>query len=264
MPDAVYITTALSAKPQHEALARRFAQRLGGLYVPRRERSIAEMMQSLGTEQLLVCGERIVLHSGGKELFFHPSMAAVRLKRLLGGGEDILLQQSGVAPGDTVIDGTLGLGADAIIFAYAVGERGCVIGVEAHPVLAEMIRFGLQQEIEGWPELTAAMRRIRVVTADHLDFLRQQPDRSADIVYFDPMFRETVQDAAAMAPLRHVAWTNPLQPEAVRQALRVARKAVILKERRNSGEFRRLGFPPPQRRSAAVAYAVIRCEGGAP
>lgn len=42
--------------------------------------------------------------------------------------------------------------------------------------------------------------------------------------------------------LKELADPNPLDPDSVREAVRVARKRVVLKERLMSGEFERLGF----------------------
>jgi 16S rRNA (guanine1516-N2)-methyltransferase len=257
MGEILYTTTALSRKPGQVALARQLAEELRGCYVERGNRSIETLLRELGTDRIVVCGERVVLHLDGQEFFFHPSMALVRIKRLRSGEPDVVVDKSGVRPGDTVLDCTMGLGADAIVFSYVVGETGRVIGVEANPLLAALVRHGLQNESSGIPEVDAAMRRIEVHQGDHLAFLQAMPDRSVDIVYFDPMFRHTVKNSASIAPLRLLAEPSPLRPEAIREAKRVARKAVILKERRKSDEFQRLGFPPPKRRSGSVTYGKI-------
>ena len=91
------------------------------------------------------------------------------------------------------------------------------------------------------------MRRIEVRHSHHLDYLKSLPDQSVDIVYFDPMFREPITDSASINPLRHYANGEPLDAESVREAIRVARKTVVMKEARSSGEFERLGFALPER-----------------
>jgi hypothetical protein len=87
------------------------------------------------------------------------------------------------------------------------------------------------------------------------------PDNSYDIVYFDPMFRIPVRSSSAMAPLRAFAEERPLAEADVRHAVRVARKRVVLKDHRDSGEFRRLGFALARKSSSPVAYGVIECDG---
>lgn len=253
----IYTTTSQSQKPMQEILAKRFAEKLGGIYIKRNDRSIEMLQQTLGRSMILVCGQRVVLYVDGQGIFFHPSMAVVRIKRLLFGENDVVIEQCGVSSGDTVLDCTLGLGADAIVFSHVVGEGGRVIGIEANPVLAALVQYGLQTEDAKPSQVTAAMRRIKVVTGDHVTWLKKMPDHSVDIVYFDPMFRHTVTSSAAMNPLRAIAMMDPLSREAIEEAKRVARKGVVLKERRNSSEFHRLGFPPPKRRSGSIAYSRI-------
>ena len=76
----------------------------------------------------------------------------------------------------------------------------------------------------------AALRRIKVVNADYLDFLKRQPDKSFDSIYFDPMFRYPLTDSKNINPLRSVADHRPLSEEAVAEARRVARHRVVMKE----------------------------------
>jgi hypothetical protein len=83
------------------------------------------------------------------------------------------------------------------------------------------------------------------------------PDRSVDIVYFDPMFRRPVLSSSALRPLRSQAEERPLSEAAVREAVRVARRRVVLKDHRDSGEFERLGFVRRRVSSSKVAYGVI-------
>ena len=45
--------------------------------------------------------------------------------------------------------------------------------------------------------------------------------------------------------------------ESVREAVRVARKTVVMKEARSSGEFERLGFTLPERGKSKITYGVI-------
>ena len=56
------------------------------------------------------------------------------------------------------------------------------------------------------------------------------------------MFRQTVNRSSGLQPLKKLANPRPLDRESVREAVRVARKRVVLKERLMSGEFERLGF----------------------
>src|SRR5512138_2034020 len=118
-------------------------------------------------------------------------MGALRARRARerrrGGGDattrDTFLEAAGIEDGDAVLDCTLGLGADALVAAVAAGPRGRVVGVEASPALAAWVGEGLRRLDD------EAAARIEVRAADHAALLAALPDRSFDVVVFDPMFR---------------------------------------------------------------------------
>ena len=110
--------------------------------------------------------------------------------------------------------------------------------------------------------MDAALRRIRAVRADHAAYLAAMPDKSVDIVYFDPMFRLPIAESSGLEPLRNVANPAALSEAAVREARRVARRIVVLKENRDSGEFERLGFEwVKPKKTSKIAYGVITVDG---
>jgi hypothetical protein len=221
------------------------------------------MRRKYGAQDILAATEeglRYYPHGGNdnQPLFFHPSMAGVRLKRLMRGESDTMLTVAGVRPGDKVLDCTAGMASDAIVFAYAVGPQGRVVALESEPLVHLIASEGLARYPAEFPELDAAMRRVELLRADHLDFLRGLEAGSFDVVYFDPMFRCPVEDSGWLSPLRDAANGEPLRAEAVREAVRVARRCVVLKERSRSREFARLGFTPLDRKGSSTDYGVIR------
>ncbi len=238
--------------------AARLAEELAARRVDRSKHTLAALMKQSGDPYMLVAGReglRLADCSGG-EWFFHPSMATVRVKRLLAGSGDAMLAAAGVRPGDTVVDCTMGLATDAIVFAHAVGPSGRVTALESEPLPYVLAREGLSgYRCEPEP-LEQAMRRVQPVLADHLSYLKSLPDRSADIVYFDPMFRKSAA-GSAIEPLRGMANRAALQPEAVAEAMRVARRTVVMKEHNRSGEFERLGFRPVMSGQSKITYGVI-------
>lgn len=193
----------------------------------------------------------------GLTFTFHPNMAALRVKRLQAGESDLLVAASGMQADDQVLDCTLGMGADAIVSSFAVGEQGGVVALESQPLIAQLVRHGLATYQTERRALQQAMRRVQVVEADYDSYLKEQPDQSFDIVIFDPMFRRSVHHSLPMQQLKPLANHAPLTPEAVQEACRVARKAVLFKERVNSPEFERLGFGE-QWRSSQIAWGVKR------
>lgn len=259
------VTTSYEPSPQQLDRGRRLADFTGGTFVPRRRLTLPGMRAKYGSPggeapAILVATERELKYYApdGTELFFHPSTASIRAKRLLRGEDDWMLSVAGVEPGDRVIDCTAGLGSDAIMFALAAGPQGAVTALESEPAVALLLREGLATYTSGIAALDAAMRRIETRCVDHLAYLREQPDNSADIVYFDPMFRRPIGASSSISPLRVLANDDALSPEAVAEAARVARKRVVLKEQRDSGEFARLGFVKNARGGTTkIAYGVM-------
>jgi hypothetical protein len=253
------ITTGDHESPGVVLRARELAQLARVPYVPRGRTSLARLAERHGDSDILVVLEQGArLHRTGREtMTFHPSMAFVRAKRLFKGESDAMLDAAGVVPGDVIIDGTAGLGADAMIFSIAAGAEGKVLALEDSLPLWALLYEGLKHYESGLPAFDEALRRIEPVHTNHLDALRAMPDKSADIVYFDPMFRDPITESSSISPLRAFANPNQLDPEAVKEACRVARKAVVLKEKRGSSEFDRLGFQAINRSHTKIAYGVI-------
>jgi len=263
MTDAsnLIVTTGLKAKDQYVRIAHEYAAELNASYAKRGDLTLDAMRLHYNTDTLLVIADRVKLYAGDGEFFFHPSMANTRIKRLKSGDNDIVIDRTGTRPGDTVLDCTLGLGADSIVFAHAVGPEGRVIGIEASPVIATLVRRGLKECVVDTRAVNHAMRRVEVVCADHLDYMRTLPDRSVDIVYFDPMFRRTVSSSEAIEPLRLLGDDRPLSEAAITEAKRIARRRIVMKERWYSNEFARLGFHLPRRSSGSTNYGVIEIGG---
>ncbi|WP_025699230.1 class I SAM-dependent methyltransferase, partial [Paenibacillus forsythiae] len=231
------ITTGDRPLTEVAARAERLAERLGVPYAPRGNQSITKLFSRYEGEILVVLleGTRL-LRPGRPQLQFHPSMGFVRAKRVLKGEGDPMLEAAGMAPGDSVLDCTAGLGSDALLFAVRGGERSRVTALESSLPLYALLAEGMASYASGIGEVDAALRRINVVHSDHRSYLASLPGDSVDIVYFDPMFREPLEDSAAISPLRAYANSDSLAPGSVHEAVRVARKAVVLKEKRGSGE----------------------------
>lgn len=256
------VTTSQRPTAQEIERAVRLAAELGGAYAPRGTRTIRSLQTAAGDQEALVVGPRDIRLIAGEEppFYFHPSMALVRIKGLLAGGRDTLLEVSGVKAGDTVIDCTAGLCSDSLMFSYAVGETGKVTALEAVLKVHVVVREGLRTYETGIPDADRAMRAIEAVHASYEEWLPRLPDDSADIVYFDPMFEKPVIASSAISPLRAWAAHSPLTEESVREARRVARSKVVLKDHRDSGRFEQLGFRLVKSSSSAVAYGVIDVE----
>jgi len=97
-----------------------------------------------------------------------------------------------------------------------------------------------------------------VINADHNQFLAQQASNSFDVVYFDPMFRQPLMSSQPLSPLRNLADPRPLSLDTIEEACRVARTRVVVKERSDGEEFRRLGIETILSTAGhKLAYGVI-------
>lgn len=242
--------------------AQALAGKTGWRYVARGKRSIGKLIDASGAEAAicLVQGTARLHRAGEPVRAFHPSMGFIRAKRILKGESDPMLDAAGMMPGDSVIDCTAGLGGDSLVFSVLAGPAGAVTAVESSPQLYALLLAGMAVYDSGLQKVDEALRRIEVKGTDHLDYLRSLPSGSRDIVYFDPMFRDPLHDSAAIGSLRDLANGSALSAESVEEAKRVARKTVVLKEKRGSTEFARLGFTELARGNAKTSYGVIRIE----
>jgi hypothetical protein len=256
----VLVTTSYDPSEQLEDKAKRTAALWQGTFVSRGKDSLGKLQSKYGKSSLLLVTENEIRYYVDDQpaIFFHPSMAAVRVKRLLGGQTDLLLQASDVREGDTVLDCTAGLASDSIVFSFAVGSGGQVTALESEWIPALLIQEGLSSYNSDIPELNEAMRRVQVKHAEHVAYMQSLKNRSVDTVYFDPMFRSPIEESSSISPLRELANRKAISSEAIEQAKRIARKSIVLKEKWNSGEFTRLGFEHVPRSNTKTTYGVIR------
>jgi len=264
LADGIIVTTAHKNSPLQKAVAGEIAYRLKLPYVERGGRSLSGLCAAHGAAGAVVAAEnKISFVSGGQEFYFHHGLAILRIKELNNGKNDQMIEAMCLKPGYRVLDCTLGLGADAIVASFASGEEGQVVGLEKSPVIAEIVRHGLSLYTTGEEAVDRAMRRIKVIWADYRDFLPAVSPGSFDIVYFDPMFRRPRFGSPSMNTMRSLAAPDPLDREVLAAAARAAARRVVVKERRGSSEFARLGIKEIRGgRYAPVAYGVLEGSGG--
>lgn len=246
-------------KAVDENFAQSIAQKLGGQFVKREDFSLDALRKIHGAENiLLVKKNSLSVVTAEGELFFHPNTAHLRIKNLRGGDGDRLIDALKISDGSKVLDCTLGLGSDAIVESFVAGETGKVVALEVNPLIAEVVSYGLKNFSEDSPHILEAMRRVEVLNVDCAEFLKTCATDSFDAVYFDPMFRRPVKKSSGLNPIRPLADARPLTAEIIREACRVAKCRVVMKEHSGSGEFARLGFKIADGgKYSSVAFGVI-------
>jgi hypothetical protein len=240
-------------------LGKQFADELQAPFAERNDLSLKTLTARLQVRGLVVVStHRVSYFTGGQEFFFHPGLAKLRINGLKNGKTDQMINAMSLRPGDRVLDCTLGLGADSIVASSVVGVNGRVTGLEDSCVISALVRHGLSTYPDPEEELTRAMRRIGVININHREYLAGLAPQSYDVVYFDPMFRLPRLHSPYMDAMRVLANPHPVDRETIGLALRTAARRVVMKERRGSNEFERLGFDRVDGgRYAPVVYGVI-------
>ncbi|WP_456274312.1 class I SAM-dependent methyltransferase [Bacillus sp. AK031] len=253
------VTTAGRTNNEMIQKAKKVAGDLGKEYIERRKKTVKGMKDRYSQDILVVGKERLELFSADSDepFFFHPNSASFRLKRILNGEEDSFAEAAGLTSGMSLLDCTLGMASDSIVASFAVGSSGKVTGIEGSLEISYLIREGLKTWDSGLKEMNEAMKRVEVVNSSSIEYLKEMPDNSFDVVYFDPMFSEPIVSSAGIMPMRNWALYSGLDKETIEQAKRVANRRVVLKEHFNSPLFAQFGFQVNKRPSAKFHYGII-------
>ncbi len=253
------ITTGGRPDDSSRQLAAEAAIALGHPVVERKKQSVARMQEQYAADVLVAGKNRYELYRRGMQepFFFHPNSAAFRLKRLVKGETDPMIEAAQLRLGDSFLDCTLGLASDSIVAASSVGETGKVLGVEADEAVAFITGRGLRSFPTHSEQLVDAMNRIEVVSSVADTFLRSQPDASWEIVYIDPMFHQPIEESSNFTPLRQAGVHSLLTEEWMQQALRVCRRRVVVKDRFDSPVFERFNMERRLRPNTKFHFGYI-------
>lgn len=253
------ITTAGKAT---SPLIRRAMNLAQTYHIPFKERqgvSIEEMKMNYQDDVLIVGKEQLVIapKNSDTRLFFHPNLAMIRAKRVLKGETEPLIETAKLKTGMSFLDCTLGLASDSIIASLVVGSKGQVTGIEGNELLYLLVKEGLTSHKTGHSDIDQAMKRIQVVHEDHLHYLQHVEANSFDIVYFDPMFQEGIEESNGINPIREYAISSDITAEIIEEAKRVAKERVVLKDHWKSKRFQELGFTQYKRKTSLFHYGTI-------
>ncbi|MDG4656300.1 class I SAM-dependent methyltransferase [Ectobacillus antri] len=252
------ITTAGRTNKEMTTYARRVADELNGTFVKRNDATIHDMHTKY-EEDILVAGKnRLEMYprGGDSSFFFHPNSASFRIKRLMRGEHDPFVQATGLQAGMTFLDCTLGMASDSIVASYITKEAGRVVGTEANRYMAYIVEKGLLSWQSDIPEINEAMHRVTVMHTEHLTYLQTCETDSFDVVYFDPMFEESILESDGLKGLKRYALYDDIIADTIEEALRVAKQRVVLKDHFRSERFTKYGFTPIRRKTAKFHFGV--------
>lgn len=235
---ALTVTTSVKPSPAIEAQAQQIAAELAAPYLPRLARSLPDLFAASESARMLIVGAdhlRLRDRATETEYFFHPNMFQVRASNVLRGAPDHFLEATGLKAGDHLLDCTLGFASEASLAALVVGETGSVTGLESVLELAVITRIGLQTFSMQSRQMEAALRRVRVLTADYRNYLQTCAENMFDVVYFDPFFDQRLPGSEpSVSPLHLFGNPSPLDMQGVIHACRVARRRVVIKRPRHA------------------------------
>lgn len=261
MSGRVQLAVTTSARPHPELVlaARERADRWGLPFIARAWKEPLGPMLERAAEAFLVLGsDGLALTDEHGTMRYSPGMGVLRVKRFGGGpNPDALLRWSELKPGDSILDCTLGLAADALVAARAVGPGGRVVGLEKSLPLYALASEGLAT----WPYHPESAR-VEVIHADALEYLSHVEPGSFDCVLIDPMFDRPRASTPSFDMLRRYAESAPFPSAALHRAARVARRWVLIKAASHGRTLRKLHLQPERGgRHSEVAWARIPGSG---
>ncbi|WP_338013876.1 hypothetical protein [Desulforamulus profundi] len=114
MKSSLVITTGIRSANELEEKALELSRQLNVPYIRREKKSLAALReQGRADIILLVRQDKLSLVVDGNELFFHPGLAKLRIKEIQTGKTDQMIRAMNLEEGDSLLDCTLGLAADA-------------------------------------------------------------------------------------------------------------------------------------------------------
>lgn len=206
------------------------------LFVEREGQSLTKMMNFYSADAALIvspAGTSLRLKSGAL-MRLHGGIGVLRIRKLLKGGRDNMVDACELQPGDHFVDATAGQLQDAMVASAVVGPTGRVIAFEASPLLYA-VSSG-RPVCTGDADVDAALQRVEVQLGEHTALLAAMPTDSVDVVFFDPMFRRPAKSSLSFHNvLRGLAHSGSLSHEALIQARRVARRCVVVTDQPLAG-----------------------------
>lgn len=248
------VTTSLGQDSGLVKRAQALAQQYSLIYLNRNKQSLKKLTQGEASVLVVYQDKLAVVHPDGSQLAFHPDTAMLRIKA----PHDPLLDLLGPRP-LKILDATMGLASDSIVMAWAGYQ---VTALESNPLIHLVVSQGLANFQTGNARLDRAMRTISPLNQEALAYLREQQDKSYDVIYFDPMFTQIIKESENLAGLKPLANYSPLSRELLAEASRVAQKVLIIKAHFCDCVFEEFGFDRQVRPNQKFHYGIKRLTRG--
>ncbi len=254
--------TGSKSKNSLSEMAIHLATELSVPIINRNNQGLDKLKRHYHLQGILVEEKReLTAYYHNERLVFHPGMTVPRVKLLAQQQRESIVEAMALSSGDTMLDCTMGLANDALLASVLVGSNGQVDALEKAPVIYAVTAYGLQCSLKGSVEIQQAMRRIHPFWGDYQQFLPQMKANRYDLVYFDPMFDHALTKSVGLKGLRPLADYTSLSPEMVKEAVRVAKKRVVVKYRRGSQQTLDFDYTIGGKYSSVV-FGIIEKKGG--
>ncbi|NFT36516.1 protein-L-IsoD [Clostridium botulinum] len=256
----IAVTTTREADESLVYKAKGISKDLNISYIKRGNFSIEKTILKDSFDYLLVVErDKTVIKGKNSILFWHTNMSELKIKSIRQGNKEAIIEATKLEEGNSILDCTLGLAGDSIVFSAVVGENGSVVGTEVNKYIAYLSKSGLENYNNVNDETINCINNITVVNESYEDYLFKQNDNSFDVVYFDPMFKEPNRKSTSINAFRAFADHRGLTEEILMQALRVCKKRVVIKERQGANDFEKLGIKKYYggKKNGAIIYGVI-------
>ena len=263
------ITTTRKEKALDSLKAEEFKNCYGGFFVERNEHSFERMIAEFNPTSIVIFEEGYpILYDPNQldsPLHFHLNIGALRLQKVCNKENDRFLEVSGIEEGMRVLDGTLGLGTDALLAAWAVGATGKIVALEGSKAIFSIVDFSLGMIRHGGEEFLAELaHRIEIKQLEFTEYSQTQEANVFDVVYLDPMFDKPRGKSIGIQPLRLWAFDQLLTSETAREAFRLCKRRVVMKEAKGSHWWDELAMEIPSiltgKSYQSVRYRILEKE----
>ena len=245
----IIVTTSVKTTKELDSAAKLLANNLTLQYIPRNKKTIKQLL-SIATGVLVIYKNKLSYYENNSELFFHLDTTALKIKN---SDNEPLLEIINNKKQD-VLHCKMGLAGDSILLSY-YGHN--VTAIEKNNIIFLITNTGLNEYTSQNEKINDAMRKITTYNCDCLDFLKNSPGNSYDVIYVDPMFSHNITESNNLAGITTLADTTFLFDEFINEARRVGRKKIIIKAHFKDDIFEKYNFTRIVRKNTKFHYGFI-------